>query len=188
MKLKVNWQMHIRPIYLVGAIALFGVGGTVAYIGNLEGNPLLIALGFGGLVGGFLLFLAWLRRSDIRHIRGGKEERGKDYKPPNSLNLYPDRIEFIYEEAPKGQSQKYLNDGKYYHVHEVPEEEIKEFRLPDDDEKERYYDPGEFANPVTMPSNKRYFTWSASTMQKISVGIMGIIIAAEIIGLVAMGG
>ena len=60
--------------------------------------------------------------------------------------------------------------------------------LPDDDENERYYDPIEFANPVTMVSNLKYFTWSASTMQKISIGVMALVIVGEIIGIIVLGG
>lgn len=65
---------------------------------------------------------------------------------------------------------------------------MSHFELPDDDENERYYDPGEMANVVTMPSNKKYFAWSASLMQTIKIGLMALVIAGEVIGLVAMGG
>jgi len=149
----------------------------------------LILLGFAGLAGGFLLFLSWRKLGDIRLIGKRQGKEGESYKAPNSLNIYPNKIVFEFEENPIGQEQKDYNDGKYYFVHKKFEGDgVEEFTLPDDDDKERYYDPGEFANPITMPSNKKYFTWSASTMQKISVGVMAIVIAGEIIGLIAIGG
>lgn len=67
-------------------------------------------------------------------------------------------------------------------------EGMSHFELPDDDENERFYDPAEMANVVTMPSNKKYFAWSASLMQTIKIGLMALVIAGEVIGLVAMGG
>jgi len=180
-------------MYIIGAIVAFGVGGTIAFIGNSSQNPFLIALGFCGLLGGVLLFVAWRRAGDevIMGTSEVKDGRGQIVNyAPNSLNIFPDKIEFAYVEEPKGLSQKCLNDGKPYFVNigNAENDELRTFSLPDDDEKERYYDPGEFANPVTMPSNKKYFTWSASTMQKISVGIMAVVIAAEIFGLIALGG
>jgi len=154
---------------------------------------MFIALGFAGLAGGFMLFLSWRRSGDVRHIVRDKDGKEKEAAiPPNSLNIYPNRVEFAFVENPLGQSQKCLNDGKYYHIHTVTEEGeggvLSEFQLPDDDDSERYYDPTEFANPVTMPSNKKYFTWSASTMQKISIGLMALLIFGLVIGMIAAGG
>jgi len=189
LKSKFDWRGQIKHLYLSGSIALFALGGFIAYMGNATGNPLVILLGFAGMAVGFLLFRAWRNRSEVRHIGKDKGGESGDGEIPNSLNLYPDKVEFAYVENPLGQSQKCLNDGKYYHVHKANIlGELEEFKLPDDDDKERYYDPTEFANPVTMPSNKKYFVWSFSTMQKISVGVMALVIVGLIIGLVAMGG
>ena len=186
MKLRIGWRQHIKKLYLVAAVVSFCVGGLIAFVGNETSNPFLILLGFGGLAGGIMLFRTWKRQGDIRYT--GKKKEKLAGPPPNSLNISLNEIEFVYEENPLGQSQKCLNDSKYYHVHKVMLGEKEEFRLPDDDESERYYDPGEFANPVTMRSNKQYFNWSASTLQKISVGAMTLIIGAEIIGLIVVGG
>jgi len=202
LKFENSWRKYEKSIRLVAAVVSFGIGGFIAVLGNSAGNPLVILLGFAGLAGGFMLFLSWRRQGDIRLIDKAKREKGKDYKPPNSLNIFSDHIDFAFVEEPIGQSQKSLNDGKYYHIHKADlptkveflglsvetESGLEEFKLPDDDEDERYYDPTEFANPVTMVSNKKYFTWSASTMQKISIGIMAIVIAGEVVGLIAIGG
>ena len=191
MKYKINWRKHIKKLYLIASIILFSVGIMIAYMGNKSANPALILLGFGGMAYGFMLFLSWRRQGDVRLLKKENNEEGIPYKPPNSLNIYPDHIDFEFVEVEKaiGLSQKGLNDHKYYYIHqEQIKGEREEFKLPDDDENQRFYDPAEFANPITMVSNKKYFTWSASTMQKVSLGIMALIIAGEIIGLITIEG
>ncbi len=91
--------------------------------------------------------------------------------------------------------QKCYNDGNFYYVQQITDavseylkikaEAITEFVLPDGDTDDRYYDPGEFANVVTMPCNKKYYTWSATKIQKIYAGVMALIIMGLIIGLIA---
>lgn len=177
-----------KTLRLLAAAGLFICGGFIAYLGNEQGNPLVIFVGFCGLAGGFILVVKWRQQGNPRLI--GPDGKGRrNGQKANSLNIYCDHIEFAYVEKPVGQPQRGLNDGKYYNIHKtIIEGESEEFKLPDDDDKERYYDPSEFANPVTMPSNKKYFTWSASLMQKISIGLMAAVIGGELIGLVAMGG
>ena len=185
---KINeWlKARVRLLYLLAAMLCLGVGGAIAFIGNEAGNPLIIVAGFGGLAGGFLLVRKWFEHKSIRMV-----DKRVMAEPPNCLVLSKTHIRFDHFAADEllGLAQKCYNDGKFYHV--MRDEGDKNgnplFVLPDDDENERHYDPSEMANVVTMPSNKKYFTWSATTMQKISIGIMGIIIAGEIIGVVAMG-
>lgn len=185
--LKGKGRKSLRYMYLLGILVLFGIGGAMAYLGNDTGNPLLILLGFAGLAGGVMLFLQWRHMGEAR-ILAEQGEEGKG-KPQDCLLIDAERITFCSFLNPPGQAQKCYNDGKFYHVLRPNDiGELVEFTLPDDDEGERYYDPTEFANPVTMPSNKKYFTWSASLMQQISVGVMGLVIAGLIIGLIALGG
>ena len=187
-KINEGLKRWARLFYLLAATLSLGAGGAVAFIGNEAGNPLIIVVGFGGLAGGFLLVKKWFEHKSTRMV-----DKRVMSEPPNCLILSRTHILFDYIKEPEkllGLAQKCYNDGKFYHVlrdegadnngHPV-------FVLPDDDENERHYDPAEMANVVTMPSNKKYFTWSATTMQKISIGIMGIIIAGEIIGVVALG-
>jgi len=183
-------RKYLRHVHLLGILALGGVGGAIAYLGNSAGNPLLIVVGFVGMAGSFLLFMRWRDIGEARILVEKGEEGGVATMPPNSLVISPSRIAFAYILNPPGQSQKCYNDGKFYHVlrDDKRDREYQEFVLPDDDEKERYYDPQEFANPVTMPSNKKYFTWSASLMQQISVGVLGLVIAGLVVALVALGG
>lgn len=175
----------IRLLYLLAAILSLGVGGAIAYLGNETGNPALILVGFVGLAGGFLLIKKWYGRQSTRVLSKQFAE------PPNSLIISQNYIRFdrVGDEELLGLSQKCYNDGKFYHVlrDDGDGNGRPHFELPDDDENERHYDPTEMANVVTMPSNKKYFTWSATFMQKVSIGIMAIIIAGEIIGVVAMG-
>ena len=184
--MKDKLKRQIRLLYLLGAVLSFSIGGAVAFLGNETGNPLIIVVGFAGLAGGVLLVAKWRGQKTLRMV----DTRVMD-KPPNCLILSKTHIRFDHLDESKllGLSQKCYNDGKYYHV-------LKDggdnngtalFELPDDDETQRHYDPTEMANVVTMPSNKKYFTWSATTLQKISIGVMGIVIAGEVIGLVAMG-
>lgn len=184
--LKGKGRNYLRYLHLLAIVVLFGIGGAVAYLGNNTQNPLLILVGFAALSGSFILFLQW-RNMGAARILG---ESGKDGGPlPNSLVIYPSRIVFDYFLHAPGQPQKCYNDGKFYYVLRGEEASyLEELTLPDEDEKERYYDPQEFANPVTMPSNKKYFTWSASLLQTVSLGIMAIVIAGEIIGLIVLGG
>jgi len=186
---KLNNQMdklkrHTRWLYLLAAVVSFGAGGAIAVIGNNTDNPLLIVGGFVGLASGVLLFKKWRGEKEVRVIGEALA------KPANCLVISKNYIKFDHiEEATKlfGLEQKCYNDGKHYHVHRIDNGDIAAlFELPDDDENERYYDPTEMANVVTMPSNKKYFTWSASLMQKISIGLMAIVIAGEIIGLIAL--
>lgn len=186
--LKSKGKKWLRGMHLLGILMLFGIGVAVAFLGNSTENPLLIIFGFAGMAGSVMLFLQWRHMSEAR-ILVEKEEGGESI-PQDCLVIYPDRIVFPCSFInPPGQPQKCYNDGKFYPVLRPNEAgELAEFTLPDDDEKERYYDPGEFANPVTMPSNKKYFTWSASLMQQVSVGLMAVIIAGLIVGLIALGG
>ncbi len=194
-KLKRNQGKYRRRLCLLGASGLILIGGFIAYLGNSEGNVLVITLGFAGLAGGFLLLRSWRHMGETRILKktgpDGKEKI--EEKSLNSLILYPDWIDFAYVEKPAGQSQKNYNDGLFYYVltclkpyFESDKAPLSELRLPDDDENERCYEPLEFSNVVTMPSNKKYFTWSASTMQKVSIGIMALVIAGELIGLIAL--
>lgn len=186
---KINkWlKEKVRLFYLLAAMLSLGAGGAVAFIGNEVGNPVIIVVGFGGLAGGFMLVKKWFEHKSIRMV-----DKRKLAEPPNCLVLSKTHIRFDYIEKSEkllGLAQKCYNDGKFYHVlrDEGGNNGNSLFVLPDDDENERHYEPTEMANVVTMPSNKKYFTWSATTLQKISIGIMAILIAGEVIGVVAMG-
>lgn len=165
----------------------FLIGGYIALMGNNSRNLLLIILGFGGMAGSYMLFRQWMSYGNVRYSKAKQAEKDKPLMPPNSLIIHKSRIDFAYVENPLGMEQKCWNDGQYYYVMKEVGGNLEEFTLPDDDDKKRYYDPAEFANPVTMPSNKKYFTWSASTLQKVSIGLLAIIVLGLVVGLIATG-
>lgn len=175
------------------AVLMAGLAGWIGVSGNNQQNPVVIAMSLPFFFGAFMLIRKVLEDRPSGVEVGDAIRRKKDGEPdittPNSLNLYPLAIKFEYDAAPMGLRKKCLNDGKLYHVHKYDIDGHKsEFVLPDDDEGQRHYDPREFANVVTMSSNKKYFAWSGSIVQKVSMAIMGIIIGGEIIGLIAIGG
>lgn len=177
-----KFRKHIRWLYLLASVLSFGIGGAVAVIGNSADNPLLIVLGFAGLVAGVVFFNKWRGQKEVRVI--GKVLT----KSANCLLVLKDRLMFAHLKKEKllGLSQKCYNDGQYYHVHKIDKGVMTHFELPDDDESERYYDPMEMANVVSMPSNKKYFAWSATLMQTIKIGLMALVVAGELIGIIAM--
>lgn len=197
---------YIRHIYLLGAIISLLIGGSIAYMGNNADSAMLIVAGFIFLVGGVVLIVIRHKTSSIDYepaqvkiegeageareaiVKKVSNEKGKILI--NSLNIYPDEVKFENTYNPIGLPWKCLNDGKEYYVHDWDPKQNKlvAFTLPDDDENKMYYDPAEFANPVTMPSYKKYLTSSMTTMQKISVGLLLICIVGELIGIVAVGG
>ena len=179
----------VKFTLLMLGIIVFIAGGTIGYIGNASENPIIILAGFGFMACGFLLMKRWFGRDNVRIIASSGNGHGEGVlMEPNCLNLHRGKMAFEYvsPQEVKGQEQKNHNDGKYYYVHiDNILGDLEEFTLPDDDEKERFYDPNEVANVITMPSNKKYFTWSASWMETAKLGIMGLVIGGEIIGLIA---
>jgi len=174
------------------AIALFIPGCALAIFGNNADNAMLIVIGFAFLVGAVFLFRAGWSTGGGRVIKPDSETE-EITEPPNCFNIYADRTAFEYIENTEGfgLQRKYHNDGKYYYlniVEKLDSKKLIELRLPDDDESQRHYPPAEFANVITMPANKKYYSWAPALFQKIGIGVMGIIIAGEIIGSIVVGG
>jgi len=197
MNIRETIRKKVRWFYFFAAVVVFGIGGAIAFIGNSSDNVLLIVVGFAGLAGGFLLLKKWYGEKEARVLGEALA------KPANCLVISKTHIKFTHVDdgtegeveegkvkvgVAQGLSQKCYNDGKYYYIHKENGQGMEPFGLPDDDENERYYDPTEMANVVTMPSNKKYFAWSANLMQTIKIGIMALVVGGEIIGLVAIGG
>jgi len=168
---------------LMLAAPLIIMGGVLGFFGQSIANPFVIVIGFAMLAVGVIVAIKWWQTGTIRV---DKEAR-KLEATANSLNIYPDHVEFAYTEKPLGWPMKCLNDNKYYHVHVEGKDKggMKPFSLPDD---EAVDDPQEFANPVTMPCNKKYFSWFKPGFQKVSMIIIGVVILFELITLIALGG
>jgi len=184
-------------LLIVGLILVLG-GGYLIVMGANTTSAVLAGVGFFMALGGALLVYQYIKiRTNTRSVKSqpkvSQDDKNKSIAsdtgaPPNSLNVYYDRIDFEYVENPIGMQQRCFNDNKMYFVHKVIDGKHEEFALPDDDKKELYYDPSEFSNVVTMPSNFKYFTWAASTWEKVSGVVLAVIIVALIIGNVAMSG
>ena len=167
------------------AVALILAGLGIAYLGNTQKNALIIGLGFFMALGGFLLLLHMRETVTARILPGRK----KLPKPANAFVIYPDEVEFDYIPKPSGHQLRCITDGKWYNVLiGRKRKDLKEFRLPDDEEDARHYDPREFANPVTMPANKRLFEPMPSIIKTIAVGIMGVAVCILAIVIIAMSG
>lgn len=184
-----NW-FKILP-----AAAMVIAGLIIAFIGNAAVSAPIIVLGAAIMAGGVMLFMSGWKTGGVRIITA--DEIGDTTAPtvkvggiPNSLNLYKNKIAFECVENPIGQQQKCYNDTKWYFVHKFnyATSRLEEFSLPDDEDSQRYYHPREFANVVTMPANKKLFEPIPSLFQKIAIGIMAVVIGAEIIGLIALSG
>jgi hypothetical protein len=179
-----NWK------FILGGIGLI-IGLVLAGIGTVKINSVLMLF---GIVAGALS--AWLAykgyKAKDEYYEKPKEKERQTGPIPNCIVVRPGSVEAIYMENAPGMLRKCFNNGRRYHLLEQESkgerDKLKDIILPDDDKSKIYYNPKEFGNAASMPSNKQYFQWSATIFQKIAVGVMAIIIIAEIIGLVVLGG
>lgn len=180
---KHNWGKRIPALALVVAGALIG------YMGNEWSNPIVIVIGCAMLaVGIMMVWSKWDFGGGRIYSKPGEGESPGPQLPPNCFLIQLKGVGFAHIEAPpEGQPSKCRNDNKwYYRVLQKNGEDSRELlELPDAD---NIYDPREFANPVTMPNNRKYFSWAPDNIKKVAVGIMGLVAGGEIIGLIALGG
>jgi len=174
-------RMRQRWFKLIMAVPLIVFGGIIAFFGNMATNPFIIVIGMGSVAAGVMAAWSWFQGSTIKVE---KEAQALE-RIANSLIISKDYIKFAHEDKPLGYQSKCRNDGKSYYVMLDFAEEKIPFTLPDE---EMVDDPREFANPVTMPCNKKYFSWFKPEFQKVSTIILGVTIIFEIIGLIALGG
>lgn len=109
------------------------------------------------------------------------DEPAEHWDLPNAWVLRPNTVGFEYVENPPGIKYLYENDGmEYYKLIEI-NGELKPFILPDTDPDKMYYDPKEYANLLNMDCNRKAFAWTDDLYQKISLGIMAVIIVGILI-------
>lgn len=181
-----NEKLRRSWVFLLGGgiLALIGVG--ILFAGNASKNPIIIAIGAAMSGGGGYLFYVGIDRYNIRAV--GK--KGNVKKTANSFTITEHGATFENVANPLGMDWKWLNDGKYYHVHLKGYDGnggIQEFNLPDNNPEDLYFSPAEAINCIRMPMNEKYLNYASSLAPKFSVIVLGIIIGAEIIGLVAIG-
>jgi len=174
-------RMKQRWLKLIIAVPLIVFGGIIAFFGNMATNPFIIVVGMGSAAAGVMVVWNWWQGSTVKVEKDAQALE----RTANCLVISKDYIKFTHNEKPLGYQSKCRNDGKPYYVMLDLAGELMPFTLPDE---EMVDDPREFANPVTMPCNKKYFSWFKPEFQKVSTIILGVTIIFEIIGLIALGG
>jgi len=174
-------QMKQKWLKLVLAVPLTLMGGLIALLGNMAANPFVIVLGFAMLAIGVMIAWNWWQQGTIRVEKDAQALE----RTANSLIISKDYIKFAHEDKPLGYQSKCRNDNKLYFVMIEKEEAREPFTLPDEEMSD---DPKEFANPVTMPCNKKYFSWFKPEFQKVSTIVLGVTVIFELITLIALGG
>jgi hypothetical protein len=200
MKIKIPWQLWTGGLLLAIGLA---VGALNLHSLNM-GLTILAMLFLGG--GGWLFYTGWRKKGDYAEVRVGKmsgnghKGNGKtDLQIPNTLIVRPHSVDLEYldpdyaEDLPvSAMLRKVQKTNKQFYLLEqrsgLEQNELHELVLPDDSITEIHYLPKEFGNVVTMPCTKKYFEWSATTFQKIAIGLMVLVIVAEIIALVIFNG
>jgi len=174
-KLKRKW------LKLAVAVPLIVFGGIITFFGNMATNPFIIVIGMGSVAIGVMSAWNWWQQGTIRVE---KEAQALE-RTANSLVISKDYIKFAHNEKPLGYQSKCRNDNKLYYVMLDLDGELIPFTLPDEEAADN---PKEFANPVTMPCNKKYFQWFKPEFQKISTIVLGVTCIFELIALIALGG
>lgn len=174
-------EMKRKWLKLAIAIPLVALGAVIAFFGNTTTNPFIIVLGFAMLSIGVMTGWNWWQQGTIRVEKDAQALE----RTANSLVISKDYIKFTHNEKPLGYQSKCRNDNKLYYVMIDLVGELIPFTLPDEETTD---DPKEFANPVTMPCNKKYYQWFKPEFQKISTIVLGVTCIFELIALIALGG
>lgn len=180
-------------IKLVGGGILLAVGVMLVIVGNTSKTAIVIAIGAAlAAGGGYLAYQGW-QQYDVRY--GGKKGgvKGKPkLRDANVLKITPTIIQFDKLDDDKliDVPQRNRNDGKYYHLffQGMDNGNLTPFVLPDPDPKERYYSPAEALNCLRMELARKYFNYQVSPTAVVSMVVIGVIIAIELVTLIAMGG
>ena len=174
-------QMKQRWLKLAMAVPLIVLGGLTAFLGNMGTNPFIIVMGMAMLTIGVMIAWNWWQQGTILVEKDAQDLE----RTANSLVISKDYIKFTHEDKPLGYQAKCRNDNKLYYVMIDKGGKPEPFTLPDEETAD---DPKEFANPVTMPCNKKYFQWFKPEFQKISTIVLGATCIFELITLIALGG
>ncbi len=175
-------QVDWRWWKIAGGAGLLALGIFLAVFGNYGRQILIIMPGiFLTIAGGFLLYSGW-REGSLRILKKGEPDA-------NSLVIRANSVGFEHIADAEGMQRRCANDGGWYHLLvEDKNKGLVEYELPDATGERLYYDPRELANVITMPANKKLFEPLPSLFQKVAVGIMGLVVVALGIVIVAMSG
>ncbi|MFA5389532.1 MAG: hypothetical protein WC312_07295 [Candidatus Omnitrophota bacterium] len=188
---------------IVPAVFIMIAGAAILILGRA--NPFAIIFGAGIIAGGIFLFKSGWNEGSVRIIssKGGKQVGGlivgPSGEPPNTLVLHagcpadgePNWFAYQYVEKPLGQRVKRRNDGTWWYVmreKSTADKTLIAHSLPDNSDAEIYCDPEVMGNALSLPATKRLFSFNNDSLQKVSLIVMGVIVAGEIIGLIALTG
>lgn len=176
----------MKIVYMTGGIVLAIIGLVMGYYYSTSMNMLLavgaiIFLGGGG-------FMIYISRRQI--TKGGgitKYVGAPKMEQVNSLNLYPNLVEFDEVYQPRGMPWQCMDDHKYYYVNiwdnpkNGKDNKCQPFVLPD----QQYMEPEYLAERVLeLPAHQRLFRRKSNLMNALKIGIL--LIAMVIIWILIM--
>lgn len=143
----------------------------------------------GGLIIAGVIIWFQMGKPSVKNLFRRNKDKKPDKQPetinpPNAWVLRPASVGFEYVEKPQGIKYPYENDNQLYYKMIEINGELKPFVLPDVDPDKMYYDPKEYANLLMMDCNRKAFSWSDDLFQKISLGVMALIIVGILISFV----
>ena len=165
-KVKKVYTFRFYMMILSAVVAAVGLGLFVIYFRTLNvvlGAPGIIMIA----VGIFAFRYYWKKEGDIaiEHIGGKKEDI------VNSLNIYPEKIEFADVYEPKGFPLLCENLRKKFHVNiwDEASKRLIPFILPD----QQYCDTGVFAQRVLgLPAHRKIFERKPKLLQKLKTDLL----------------
>lgn len=155
MKSKKRWQLWL-------GLALAAVGLGIAVMGNMNFNTPMMFLGIVFMGPGGYFIYNGIKGRDSTEVKRLRKQKYNDEEPPNTIILRPKLVEVCYlepdyiEDPPISAMPRkcFNNNNSFYLLEQVSAEDatLKDLELPDNDDKQIHYPPGEFANVNSMPS------------------------------------
>jgi len=164
----------VRKVYtprfylmILSAITFFvGIGLFVIYYFSL--NMVFGVSGVVMAVGSIFVFRYYWKKEDslsVEHIGGVQKDKA------NSLNIYPDKVEFANVYEPEGFPMQCVNLRKKFYVNiwDEASKKLVPFVLPD----QQYYDPKVFAQRVLgLPAHRKLFERKPKLLQKLKTALL----------------
>lgn len=169
---KITKSYPRRTIYLAACAGLMLIGFIFAIMYVFTMNMALGFLGIPFLFGGGLgFYYQWGKAKDTLQVRYLGDV---PLEQVNSINLYPDEIEFANVDKPKGFIWDCENDGKqyYFNIFNQVTGMLEPFGLPD----QQYCDPRILAQRyMTLPAHRKLFARRPDILKKLRPFIAAII-------------
>jgi hypothetical protein len=166
-KIKRVYTLRFYMMVLSGIVSAVGLGLFVIYFLTLN-----IALGLPGIMmiaaGGFALKYYWNKEGDIA-IESIGDKKMEDIV--NSLNIYPEQLEFANVYEPQGFPMlcENLKRKFYVNIWDETAKRLAPFVLPD----QQYCDPIVFAQRVLgLPAHRKIFERKPKLLQKLKTALL----------------